>query len=146
MTCRGLILVAALVGCSPVADMPETTMPRPVNPRTAQLVEFERIEMNRTSSPAAVARASRAKRSDRKPATGVWDRLAKCESGGRWHIATGNGYFGGLQFSLRSWRWVGGSGYPHQHSRDEQIKRARLLLARQGWAAWPACSRKLGLR
>lgn len=76
----------------------------------------------------------------------VWDRLAKCESGGVWSINTGNGYFGGLQFSLSSWRATGGSGYPHQHSRSEQIKRAEVLLSMQGWGAWPACSRKLGLR
>lgn len=78
--------------------------------------------------------------------TSVWDSLARCESGGNWAINTGNGYYGGLQFSLSSWRAVGGSGYPHQASREEQIARAEILLARQGWGAWPACSSKLGLR
>lgn len=77
---------------------------------------------------------------------GVWDRLAQCESSGNWRINTGNGYYGGLQFSLRSWEWVGGSGYPHQASKQEQIARAEILLDRQGWGAWPACSRALGLR
>jgi hypothetical protein len=77
---------------------------------------------------------------------GVWDRLAQCESGGDWHINTGNGYYGGLQFTLTSWRNVGGSGYPHQHTREEQILRGERLKAIQGWGAWPACSRKLGLR
>lgn len=77
---------------------------------------------------------------------GVWDRLAQCESGGNWHINTGNGYYGGLQFSLSSWQWVGGTGYPHEHSRETQIQMAERLLERQGWGAWPACSRKLGLR
>lgn len=76
----------------------------------------------------------------------VWDRLAQCESGGDWHINSGNGYYGGLQFSLRSWEWVGGSGYPHHASREEQIARAEILLERVGWGAWPACSRTLGLR
>jgi hypothetical protein len=76
----------------------------------------------------------------------IWDALAKCESGGNWSINTGNGYYGGLQFSLRSWRAVGGRGYPHQHSRAEQILRGERLLAIQGWGAWPACSRKLGYR
>ncbi len=76
----------------------------------------------------------------------VWDRLAQCESGGRWNINTGNGYYGGLQFSLSTWRAVGGTGYPHQHSRAEQIKRGQILQARAGWGQWPACSRKLGLR
>ncbi len=76
----------------------------------------------------------------------AWDRLAACESGGNWHINTGNGYYGGLQFSLSSWQAVGGSGYPHQASKSEQIHRAEMLRARQGWGAWPACSAKLGLR
>lgn len=77
---------------------------------------------------------------------GVWDRLAECESNGNWGISTGNGYYGGLQFALGSWRAAGGSGYPHHHSREEQIRVAENLLAMQGWSAWPACSRRLGLR
>lgn len=76
----------------------------------------------------------------------VWDRLARCESGGNWSINTGNGYYGGLQFSLGSWHAVGGVGYPHQASREEQIARGKMLQARQGWGAWPACTRKLGIR
>lgn len=77
---------------------------------------------------------------------GVWQQLAQCESGGNWQANTGNGYFGGLQFTLSSWRWVGGTGYPHHASRGEQIRRAERLLERQGWSAWPSCSRKVGLR
>lgn len=75
-----------------------------------------------------------------------WDRLAQCESGGDWHINTGNSYFGGLQFSLSSWRGVGGTGYPHEHSREEQIHRGQLLYAQGGWAHWPACTRSFGWR
>jgi hypothetical protein len=63
-----------------------------------------------------------------------------------WSIDTGNGYDGGLQFDLDSWRWVGGSGYPHEASQAEQIDRAEILHQREGWNAWPACSRELGLR
>lgn len=77
---------------------------------------------------------------------GVWDRLAQCESGGNWRINTGNGFYGGLQFTPSSWRAVGGSGLPHQASKAEQIARAERLLDLQGWGAWPACSAKLGLR
>ncbi len=76
----------------------------------------------------------------------VWDRLAACESGGRWNINTGNGYYGGLQFSLSTWRAVGGSGLPSDNTREEQIARAEILLARSGWGQWPACTLKLGLR
>jgi uncharacterized protein YabE (DUF348 family) len=76
----------------------------------------------------------------------TWDRLAQCESGGNWHINTGNGYYGGLQFSLSTWRGHGGSGMPHQNSREQQIAIAERVKASQGWGAWPACTRKLGLR
>jgi uncharacterized protein YabE (DUF348 family) len=77
---------------------------------------------------------------------GVWDRLAACEAGGNWQINTGNGYYGGLQFSASSWRAVGGSGLPHQNSKVEQIKRGKILQARGGWGNWPGCSSRLGLR
>lgn len=72
-----------------------------------------------------------------------WDAVAECESNGDWHINTGNGYYGGLQFSLPSWQGVGGTGYPHEHSRAEQINRAEQLLAIQGRGAWPHCGRYL---
>ncbi len=76
----------------------------------------------------------------------VWDRLAQCESGGNWATNTGNGYYGGLQFSASTWASVGGSGLPHQHSREEQIKRGQILQSRAGWGQWPHCTSKLGLR
>lgn len=76
----------------------------------------------------------------------VWDRLAQCEATGNWAINTGNGFYGGLQFTLSSWAAVGGTGMPHQASREEQILRGEKLLAMQGWGAWPACTAKLGLR
>ena len=76
----------------------------------------------------------------------VWLRLAQCESSGDWSINTGNGFYGGLQFTLDSWRFVGGEGMPHEASRDEQIRRAQRLQRLQGWEAWPVCARKLGLR
>ena len=76
----------------------------------------------------------------------VWDRLAQCESGGNWSINTGNGYYGGLQFLPSTWRSSGGTGMPHEHSREEQIRVAENLRAQAGFSPWPACSRKLGLR
>jgi uncharacterized protein YabE (DUF348 family) len=80
------------------------------------------------------------------PSGSVWDKLAQCESGGNWSINTGNGYYGGLQFSLSTWRAYGGSGMPHQASREQQIAIAKKLQADAGWGSWPACSSKLGLR
>ncbi|NED99511.1 resuscitation-promoting factor [Phytoactinopolyspora halotolerans] len=77
---------------------------------------------------------------------GVWDRLAQCESGGDWSINTGNGYYGGLQFNLQTWQAYGGSGYPHENSKAEQIRIAEKLRDdRGGYGAWPACAAKLGL-
>jgi peptidoglycan hydrolase-like protein with peptidoglycan-binding domain len=76
----------------------------------------------------------------------VWDRLAQCESGGNWAINTGNGYYGGLQFLPSSWRAAGGSGMPHQASREEQIRVAENLRDQVGsFRPWPACAAKLGL-
>jgi LysM repeat protein len=76
----------------------------------------------------------------------VWDRLAQCESGGNWNTNTGNGFYGGLQFTPGSWRAAGGSGMPHQASRSEQIRVAQRLQQMQGWGAWPTCSAKIGAR
>jgi uncharacterized protein YabE (DUF348 family) len=67
---------------------------------------------------------------------GVWDKIAACESGGNWHTNTGNGYYGGLQFSAATWHSVGGTGLPSDHSREEQIKFAKILQARSGWGQW----------
>ena len=66
-------------------------------------------------------------------------RMAWCESTGRWHIATGNGYYGGLQFDVQTWRSVGGTGMPHWASRLEQSYRAVLLIRRRGYQPWPIC-------
>jgi LysM repeat protein len=76
---------------------------------------------------------------------GVWDRLAQCESGGNWSTNTGNGFYGGLQFTQSSWSAAGGSGSPQHASRSEQIRVAQNLQKMQGWGAWPTCSRKIGV-
>ena len=75
--------------------------------------------------------------------SGVWDRIAQCESGGNWHINTGNGYYGGLQFSQSTWAANGGSGSPHNASKDEQIRVAENVLVTQGPGAWPSCGKYL---
>ncbi|MEU8586401.1 transglycosylase family protein [Streptomyces sp. NPDC048664] len=78
---------------------------------------------------------------------GVWDRIAQCESGGNWHINTGNGYYGGLQFSAGTWRAYGGTAYAPSAadaSRDAQIAVATKVQHAQGWGAWPVCSGRAG--
>lgn len=77
-----------------------------------------------------------------------WDKLAQCESGGNWAINTGNGYYGGLQFSYGTWLAYGGGEYAptaNLATREQQIAVAERTLAAQGWGAWPACSARYGL-
>ncbi|MEW2397583.1 transglycosylase family protein [Streptomyces sp. NPDC046862] len=79
--------------------------------------------------------------------SGVWDRIAQCESGGNWHINTGNGYYGGLQFSASTWRAYGGTAYAataDQASKGQQIAVATKVQRAQGWGAWPTCSARAG--
>ncbi|MCW2857826.1 MAG: Transglycosylase domain protein [Marmoricola sp.] len=82
------------------------------------------------------------KAAPRVAAGSPWDRIAQCESGGNWHDNTGNGYFGGLQFSLGTWQANGGTGRPDQASREQQIAVAeRVRAASGGYGAWPVCGK-----
>ncbi|MFI7501965.1 transglycosylase family protein [Streptomyces sp. NPDC049687] len=79
--------------------------------------------------------------------SGVWDRIAQCESGGNWHINTGNGYYGGLQFSAGTWRAYGGTAYAStadKATKAQQISVATKVQKSQGWGAWPVCSARAG--
>ena len=81
--------------------------------------------------------------------TGVWDDIAQCESGGNWAINTGNGYYGGLQFLGSTWRNYGGGEFAERAdlaSREQQIVVAERIRDDVGYGAWPACTRRLGLR
>ncbi|WP_329612449.1 transglycosylase family protein [Streptomyces brevispora] len=78
----------------------------------------------------------------------VWEKVAACESTGNWHINTGNGYFGGLQFTRSTWAAYGGADYAPRAdlaSRDQQIAIAEKVLKGQGPGAWPVCSAEAGL-
>jgi hypothetical protein len=133
------VTVAAPVTTAPTT--PPTTAPKAVKapPTTAAPVPT-----TAATAPPTTAAPARRGADPGDPAT--WDRLAQCESGGNWATNTGNGYYGGLQFSASSWRAVGGSGLPHQASRETQIEMGKRLQARAGWSQWPACTRKLGYR
>lgn len=81
-------------------------------------------------------------------ASTVWDRVAACESGGNWSINTGNGYYGGLQFSDRTWDGFGGERYAataNRATKAQQITIAQRVLAVQGPGAWPTCGARAGL-
>ena len=80
--------------------------------------------------------------------TGIWDALAACESGGDWSINTGNGYYGGLQFSSSTWQAYGGGEFASRAdlaSRSEQITVAERVRAAGGFGSWPSCAAGLGL-
>jgi nucleoid-associated protein YgaU len=99
-----------------------------------------------TAAPVfGVVTANSAQASD----SGVWDRIARCESGGNWGTRTGNGYYGGLQFSGSTWTAYGGGRYAstaNRASKQQQIAIASKVQRAQGWGAWPTCSARAGAR
>lgn len=110
---------------------------------TAEPVE-EIIAVGTKERPAAPAATSSGAGS--YVGSGVWGALAQCESGGNPTIVSASGTYHGLyQFSVATWRSVGGSGLPSQASPAEQTQRAQMLQARSGWGQWPHCAAKLGL-
>jgi hypothetical protein len=120
-------------------------------PLEERRAEQERIDAEREAQRQAEEEARRAAEREAEEAAerlAMWEALAECESNGNWSANTGNGFYGGLQFLLQTWRSVGGQGMPHQASKEEQIYRAERLLEKP-WATfanqWPACSRRLGL-
>jgi hypothetical protein len=75
-----------------------------------------------------------------------WDAVAQCESGGNWHINTGNGFYGGLQFDYGTWLSNGGGAYAPRAdlaSREQQIAVANRLYAARGSSPWPVCGARL---
>ncbi len=81
-------------------------------------------------------------------AASVWDTVAACESGNNWAINTGNGFYGGLQFTQQTWAGYGGTAYAPRAdlaSRDQQIAIAQRVLQGQGPGAWPVCGARAGL-
>ncbi|WP_269436922.1 resuscitation-promoting factor [Arthrobacter gengyunqii] len=119
----------------------ETVSVQPVEAKIA--VGTKKKEAKPAPAPAAAASPGGS-----APAGGAWAALAQCESGGNWHINTGNGYSGGLQFSVSSWLGAGGGQYAPiaaGATPEQQIAVAEKLRANGGWGHWPACASKLGL-
>ncbi|MFI9786388.1 transglycosylase family protein [Kitasatospora sp. NPDC051984] len=78
----------------------------------------------------------------------TWDKVAQCESTGNWAINSGNGFYGGLQFTNSTWAAFGGTAYAPQANlatKAQQISVAEKVLASQGPGAWPVCSVVAGL-
>jgi hypothetical protein len=133
---------------------PPTTVPAPTTTTTAPPARTV-TPARRAAAPAPEPQANPAVAAPAPAPSGAyadpadpatWDRLAQCEAGGNWARNSGNGYYGGLQFSLSTWHSVGGQGRPDQNSREVQIEMGRRLQARSGWGQWPACTRKLHYR
>lgn len=117
------------------AVIAERPLPAPAPTQTAKSVAQSRLWNTGAKAPAVINGS-------------VWDALARCESGGNWAINTGNGYYGGLQFSAGTWTGNGGGTYAPRAdlaTREQQIAIAEQLRAARGFSPWPACSRKLGL-
>jgi resuscitation-promoting factor RpfB len=121
----------------PVAEVVLVGTKEPVKPTPPRPSSSESATSNKSSSSSGSRTST--------PSDSVWDRLAECESGGNWSINTGNGFYGGLQFTLSTWRAYGGTGMPHEATREEQIAVAKRVQADQGWGAWPACTAELGI-
>lgn len=134
-----------LQGLPEATPLPPAAPAVPAEPTPTTAPPASTTTTTAAPAPAQVPAATAAPYADpADPAT--WDRLARCESGGNWSTNTGNGYYGGLQFSASTWRSVGGTGLPHQATREVQIEMGQRLQARSGWGQWPHCTRKLGYR
>lgn len=97
---------------------------------------------------AAVGSVATAQSASASTSNSVWDAVAQCESGGNWSINTGNGFYGGLQFTNQTWTGFGGDQYApnaNQATKAQQIEIAQKVLQTQGPGAWPVCSQKAGL-
>jgi ferric-dicitrate binding protein FerR (iron transport regulator) len=146
---RKLITAAAAVACVGVlgactpGEVAQWQAWHAQDPAAAEAFAAQPAADPSTPAPAAPEAPSA------EPASGVWDRIAACESGGNWSINTGNGYYGGLQMLGSTWRAYGGGEFarlPDQASRAQQITVAERIRGDVGFGAWPACARQLGLR
>ena len=116
--------------------MPTTDEYRSSDGRTRQDFTGGSLYWGTTSTTASTASSG---------PTGVWAQLAQCESGGNPTTNTGNGFYGMYQFTLSTWRALGGTGLPSEASAAEQTRLAQKLQASAGWGQWPACAASLGL-
>jgi len=144
------LLSLALLGSDVFSADPAGAIPRTQRPVTVGSKAIVRHRPARRINRATRVRIRRVSRSAMRPRvlpTGdVWARLRACESGGRYNINSGNGFYGAYQFHPRTWRGLGFPGLPHQAPPEMQDEAARKLQARSGWGQWPVCSRRIGAR
>jgi len=115
--------------------------------RTSRVRNHARLALGLTAAGVAGTAALLGPASAAQASSVNWDAVAQCESGGNWSISTGNGFYGGLQFTKGTWRAYGGAKYAstaNKASRSEQIAIAEKVLRGQGIGAWPVCGKKGG--
>ena len=115
--------------------------------RTSRMRKHARLALGLTAAGVAGTAALLGPASAAQASSVNWDAIAQCESGGNWSINTGNGFYGGLQFTKGTWRAYGGAKYAstaNKASRSEQIAIAEKVLHGQGIGAWPVCGKKGG--
>jgi len=115
--------------------------------RTSRARKHARLALGLTAAGVAGTAALLGPASAAQASSVNWDAIAQCESGGNWSINTGNGFYGGLQFTKGTWRAYGGAKYAstaNKASRSEQISIAEKVLRGQGIGAWPVCGKKGG--
>jgi hypothetical protein len=146
------VLATALLSSDVLSAHPAGAVsrnPRPVTLGSKAMIH-RRPAASRRINRATRVRLRRVSRSAPRPRalpTGdLWARLRACESGGRYNINSGNGFYGAYQFHPRTWRGLGYPGLPHQAAPEMQDEAARKLQARSGWGQWPVCSRRIGAR
>ncbi|MFE8005922.1 peptidoglycan DD-metalloendopeptidase family protein [Streptomyces sp. NPDC057418] len=116
--------------------------------RRYQPSRINRASLTVTAGGAGIALPLLTAASAGAASTDVWEKVAACESTSNWHINTGNGHYGGLQFTGSTWAAYGGSAYAARAdlaTKDEQIAVAEKVLEGQGPGAWPTCSVQAGL-
>ena len=127
--------VEAPVEAPPVARPPVVRQP-----------SVRRVPSVRAESAGPAVTYQTAASDSEEPSDADFDRLAQCESSGRWDLDARNGFYGGLQFTLSTWRSLGGVGLPSERPRDEQIDIGRREWHQHRWRAWPSCARKFRWR
>ena len=137
-------LAALLTACTP-PQPPTTTTPSPavLHPEGEHHI-LQQLTTTTTSTTTTTTRLRPA-----TPTVDNWERLAWCESRGNWSMNTGNGYYGGLQFTHQTWLGYHGDEfayYPHEATKEQQIIVAERLHAKRGWQPWPGCTRSFGWR
>lgn len=138
------------------ANLPSASPAPSMAPSQLSIAPAPSLAPSRTAAPSRAAAAPAAGGSAPAPAktvppppaanTAKWDEVAKCESGGKWDINTGNGYYGGLQFSPSTWKANGGTQFAataNLATKAQQIQVAERVLKTQGKKAWPKCGKNL---